>query len=503
MSQRFLVCRSVMQSELSYRHRLCVNGKEVLERSRDTAISEIAKMSLVSVDVEPSFLEEVGRASGVLLVGGTMLRETTAFCIPALEKIRPDKNVIQGLFWLKRLKINPIQVLHNPNLAAEHVEGIKPKIKALYSYDVGYEDFLVRCLTICIYAFYFAGHLLNLAQNVLYVSLVLGDNPNNPTSENYDDNTFDNLLNSTTVDPLDLPPQPPKKHRRKKQFPEMISTVAVRIIRHKSTNEQAFEMIRPEYKDLVDSAYCYRGGAHAGGRVRTKKMTTEECVAGAEHEVEQQVIACTIFLYSGLWFAPPESKESRTGIQVPPVLPITEVLFSEVMFARQLVKWIVPVFKRKGGVGEGWKGFVYALEGIYDNKAALKKIKSLSEHDDGNSLSNLLWWIFSKGDCKHYYYNLISSATPIKETAERNVTESVEREVGSTSDGEWRKRWLGGGVRWCDGDGRAQPYQLRKQQKEMLPKVWRGKWGPLVTESGESDGWEEGYGGVMVMEEVE
>ncbi|GKF83332.1 hypothetical protein Tco_0244988, partial [Tanacetum coccineum] len=84
------------------------------------------------------------------------------------------------------------------------------------------------------------------------------------------------------------------------------------------------------------------------------------------------------------------------------------------------------------------------------NKAALKKIKSLSEHDDGNSLSNLLWWIFSKGDCKH-----------------------------------------------------SQPHQLRKQQKEMLPKVWRGKWGPLVTESGESDGWEEGYGGVMVMEEVE
>ncbi|GKD67735.1 probable endo-1,3(4)-beta-glucanase [Tanacetum coccineum] len=225
----------------------------------------------------------------------------------------------------------------------------------------------------------------------------------------------------------------------------MISTVAVRIIRHKSTNEQAFEMIRPEYKDLVDSAYCYRGGAHAGGRVRTKKMTTEECVAGAEHEVEQQVIACTIFLClillkCGLWFAPPESKESRTGIQVPPVLPITKVLFSEVMFARQLLKWIVPVFKRKGGVGEGWKGFVYALEGIYDNKAALKKIKSLSEHDDGNSLN---------------YYNLISSATPIKETAERNVTESVEREVGSTSGEEWRKRWLGGGVRWCDGDGRG------------------------------------------------
>nr|GEY95850.1 endoglucanase 6-like [Tanacetum cinerariifolium] len=44
------VCRRLMQSELSYRHRLCVNG------SRDVAILEIARMSLVSVAVEPSSL---------------------------------------------------------------------------------------------------------------------------------------------------------------------------------------------------------------------------------------------------------------------------------------------------------------------------------------------------------------------------------------------------------------------------------------------------------------
>ncbi|GJT54120.1 RNA-directed DNA polymerase, eukaryota, reverse transcriptase zinc-binding domain protein [Tanacetum coccineum] len=33
-----------------------------------------------------------------------------------------------------------------------------------------------------------------------------------------------------------------------------------------------------------------------------------------------------------------------------------------------------------------------------------------------------------------------------EETTERNVTESVERGVGSTSGGEWRKWWLGGGT---------------------------------------------------------
>ncbi|GKD03509.1 DEAD-box ATP-dependent RNA helicase 8, partial [Tanacetum coccineum] len=58
----FVVCRSLMQSELSYRHRLCVNATYEhlatdVAGSKDAAISEIARMSLVSVDVEPSFLD--------------------------------------------------------------------------------------------------------------------------------------------------------------------------------------------------------------------------------------------------------------------------------------------------------------------------------------------------------------------------------------------------------------------------------------------------------------
>ncbi|GJU78527.1 putative immunoglobulin-like protein [Tanacetum coccineum] len=65
-----------------------------------------------------------------------------------------------------------------------------------------------------------------------------------------------------------------------------------------------------------------------------------------------------------------------------------------------IVEWTLPAFNREGGVGEGWKGFVYALEGVYDNDASLQKIRSLSGHDDGNSPSNLLWWILSRGDCE-------------------------------------------------------------------------------------------------------
>ncbi|KAL2926888.1 hypothetical protein RDABS01_007684 [Bienertia sinuspersici] len=100
---------------------------------------------------------------------------------------------------------------------------------------------------------------------------------------------------------------------------------------------------------------------------------------------------------SGLWFAPPDWKECRLGIQVLPILPITEALFPDVKFVKDLVNWTMPALQRDG-VGEGWKGFVYALEGIYDKNSALEKTRNLKGVDDGNSFSNLLWWIHSRDD---------------------------------------------------------------------------------------------------------
>ncbi|KAL0874321.1 hypothetical protein Bca101_024026 [Brassica carinata] len=99
---------------------------------------------------------------------------------------------------------------------------------------------------------------------------------------------------------------------------------------------------------------------------------------------------------SGLWFAPKEWKECRLGIQLLPILPVSEILFSDVKFAKQLVDWTLPALAREGGVGEGWKGFLYALESMYDKDGAMEKVKGLKGHDDGNSLSNLLWWIHSR-----------------------------------------------------------------------------------------------------------
>ncbi|KAL1214320.1 Glucan endo-1,3-beta-D-glucosidase [Cardamine amara subsp. amara] len=62
------------------------------------------------------------------------------------------------------------------------------------------------------------------------------------------------------------------------------------------------------------------------------------------------------------------------------------------IFVKQLVNWTLPALSRYG-VTEGWKGFVYALESVYDKSGAIKKIRGLNRYDDGNSRSNLLWWV--------------------------------------------------------------------------------------------------------------
>ncbi|MED6206905.1 hypothetical protein PIB30_030905 [Stylosanthes scabra] len=86
-------------------------------------------------------------------------------------------------------------------------------------------------------------------------------------------------------------------------------------------------------------------------------------------------------------------KDLKVSFHVLPLLPISECLFSNLDFVKELVEW-KPQFGY--GIGDGWKGFVHALEGIYDNQIALKKIRSLKCFDCGNSLSNLLWWIHSR-----------------------------------------------------------------------------------------------------------
>ncbi|XP_057756584.1 glucan endo-1,3-beta-D-glucosidase ARB_01444-like [Arachis stenosperma] len=98
----------------------------------------------------------------------------------------------------------------------------------------------------------------------------------------------------------------------------------------------------------------------------------------------------------GFWIGFPGLEVHALGIHVLPLLPISEFLFSNVGFVKEVVEWTMPCLNRDG-VGEIWKGLVYAMEGIYDNEAALKKVGELSSFDDArSSLSNLLWWLHSR-----------------------------------------------------------------------------------------------------------
>ncbi|GER35727.1 beta-glucan-binding protein [Striga asiatica] len=113
-----------------------------------------------------------------------------------------------------------------------------------------------------------------------------------------------------------------------------------------------------------------------------KEFVRENCVVGVLWSSKRD---------SGLWFAPPEWRECRLGIQLLPLLPVSEVLFSDVRFVKELVEWVLPALNREG-VGEGWKGFVYALRGVYDIEGALESIRNLKGHDDGNSCWMTVSW---------------------------------------------------------------------------------------------------------------
>uniref|UniRef100_A0A0D6QTA6 glucan endo-1,3-beta-D-glucosidase n=1 Tax=Araucaria cunninghamii TaxID=56994 RepID=A0A0D6QTA6_ARACU len=137
---------------------------------------------------------------------------------------------------------------------------------------------------------------------------------------------------------------------------------------------------------------------------------------------------------SGLWFAPADWRECRLGIQVLPILPITELLFSDVGFAKELVEWTAPALGREG-VGEGWKGFVYALESLYDKDSALQKTMALKGYDDGNSLSNLLWWIYTRGNkCRKLFVPENCFPVPIEEDMPHNFYQQFLSFKESTQD---------------------------------------------------------------------
>ncbi|XP_010277899.1 PREDICTED: probable endo-1,3(4)-beta-glucanase ARB_01444 [Nelumbo nucifera] len=98
-----------------------------------------------------------------------------------------------------------------------------------------------------------------------------------------------------------------------------------------------------------------------------------------------------------IWNFPSKRRVVKVGVQVMPLTPITEVLFPDVGFVGKMVEWALTALDKEGD-DDKWKGFVYAMEGVYDKERALDKIRRLKEFEKGSSLSNLLWWIHTRHD---------------------------------------------------------------------------------------------------------
>eukprot|EP00850_Spirogloea_muscicola_P018117 SM000162S02395 [mRNA] locus=s162:244011:248305:- [translate_table: standard] len=78
---------------------------------------------------------------------------------------------------------------------------------------------------------------------------------------------------------------------------------------------------------------------------------------------------------SGLWFASSDNHDIRLGIQAIPISPITERLFSDKAYTKQLVSWSLA--SEGPETSDGWKGFVYALQAIDNKSIALNNIQPL------------------------------------------------------------------------------------------------------------------------------
>ncbi len=80
------------------------------------------------------------------------------------------------------------------------------------------------------------------------------------------------------------------------------------------------------------------------------------------------------------------------GIQMLPYTPITEALLDR--------NWVDETWPRlsttAANAEEPWAGLLYLAYGVVDAEAARREIRTLSDYDDGNSLTNSLWWLATR-----------------------------------------------------------------------------------------------------------
>ena len=83
-------------------------------------------------------------------------------------------------------------------------------------------------------------------------------------------------------------------------------------------------------------------------------------------------------------------------INMMPFTPITEELLEHSFVAQEYPTLHDALTRKQGLVTEEWRGFIALDHAVVDQAEALEEIRALSFFDAGNSLSNSLYWIFSR-----------------------------------------------------------------------------------------------------------
>jgi len=93
----------------------------------------------------------------------------------------------------------------------------------------------------------------------------------------------------------------------------------------------------------------------------------------------------------GTWFG--EYITYTHTIQMFPFTPITEQLLP-----KEWVQQEYPVVQAglNEPVGDAWKGFIYMDHAIIDKQAAWQEVQNLTAWDDGNTLTNTLYWVATR-----------------------------------------------------------------------------------------------------------
>jgi len=115
------------------------------------------------------------------------------------------------------------------------------------------------------------------------------------------------------------------------------------------------------------------------------------------------------------WFG--SNTEFIFGIEIMPVTPITELLLRPSWVESARDKWSTAIAE----AGDQWRAFLIMAEGVLDPEAAWTKAASLAVYDAGNSKTNTLYWLATRGDARSLDQSLRSIAKPLENQPAKRV----------------------------------------------------------------------------------